>query len=261
MRGDCRSSAAGVPRLLSDVTAQLRSAGCVFAEEEAALLLGAAADDAELSALVARRVTGEPLEHLLGFVEFKGARYRLGPGVFIPRQRSALLVEEAVRRGGTRILDLCCGCGALGLAAHARLGGELVAVDISPAAIEYARANGVENALLGDLFAPLSDGYRHAFDLIIANAPYVPRASLAEMPRESRQFEPVATVDGGIDGMDVQRRVLTTAAEWLAPGGVLLTETSRAQENALAHEARRRGWTVSLVSDTDRGASILVAQR
>ena len=236
-------------------------AGCVFAEDEAALLLAAAADDAELVALLARRVAGEPLEHLVGFVEFRGTRYRVGRGTFIPRQRSALMVEEAIRRGGSMILDLCCGCGALGLAAQAELGGDLIATDISPGAVEYARANGVEKTYVGDLFEALPRSYQGRLDLIIANAPYVPSGSIAGMPRESRDHEPPVAVDGGPDGMEIQRRILRSAVPWLAPGGTLLTETSRAQEEALTEEARRLGWEVSLIVDADRAAHVLAAWR
>ncbi|WP_353707674.1 methyltransferase [Cellulosimicrobium sp. ES-005] len=84
---------------LDDLTARLRAAGCVFAEEEAALLAARADDDAHLDALVARRVAGEPLEHVLGYVDFHGLRVAVDPGVFVPRQRTALLVDEAVALG------------------------------------------------------------------------------------------------------------------------------------------------------------------
>lgn len=247
--------------MATDVVAALRAAGCVFAEQEAALLIEAAADEAHLADLVSRRAGGEPLEYLVGFVEFLGVRYRIRPGVFIPRQRSALLVEEAARRGGATILDLCCGCGALGLATQARIGGRLVAADVSPAAVDCARLNGVSDAHLGDLFDALPRSYLARFDLILANAPYVPTASVADMPRESRDHEPLTTVDGGSDGMEVQRRILRDAAAWLAPGGSLVTETSRQQAAMLADEARAFGWQPTMVADADRGAEILVVEQ
>src|SRR5919199_5716247 len=82
--------------LLDDVTARLRVAGCVFAEDEARLLLDAAADPAALEALVARRAGGEPLEQVLGWAEFCGLRIEVAPGVFVPRRRTGLVVREAV---------------------------------------------------------------------------------------------------------------------------------------------------------------------
>ncbi|MCO7275525.1 methyltransferase [Cellulosimicrobium cellulans] len=105
---------------LDDLAARLRAAGCVFAEDEAALLAARADDDAHLDALVARRVAGEPLEHVLGYVDFHGLRVAVDPGVFVPRQRTALLVDEAValgRRAGrlVRLPDGGTGGGAGGV--------------------------------------------------------------------------------------------------------------------------------------------------
>src|SRR6202012_5546089 len=102
----------------SDLVSRLRAAGCVFAEDEARLLRERAADLAELEALAARRIAGEPLEQVLGFVDFCGLRLPVAPGVFLPRPPRAYLVREAARRtaSGATVLDLCCGNGALGLA-------------------------------------------------------------------------------------------------------------------------------------------------
>ncbi len=125
-----------------DVVARLRAAGCVFAEEEAALLV---ADGRDLGVLVARRAAGEPLEQVLGWVAFGGLRVLLDPGVFVPRQRTGLLVEQAVALGGRVVVDLCCGAGAVGLAVAAGLGDvELVAADVDPVAVACARRNGVD---------------------------------------------------------------------------------------------------------------------
>ena len=92
------------------VVARLRAAGCVFAEEEARLLLAEAQSPAGLEALVRRRVAGEPLEHLLGWAEFCGLRIMVTPGVFVPRRRSELLVHEAATLAPSRavVVDLCC---------------------------------------------------------------------------------------------------------------------------------------------------------
>jgi release factor glutamine methyltransferase len=236
---------------------RLRAAGCVFAEEEAALLAESASGD-ELERLVVRRVAGEPLEQLLGFVDFCGRRFTLGPGVFVPRQRSALLVEEAVRLGGAVVLDLCCGCGALGLVVASRLGASLHAVDLDPAAVRCARRNGAD-ALLGDLFDPLPRALRGTVDLLLLNAPYVPTSAVAEMPPEAREHEPRLALDGGPDGMDVQRRVLAGAADWLSPTGHLLTETSTVQADRLAAAAAAYGFESRVVRDNELGATVLVA--
>ncbi|NBH09427.1 putative protein N(5)-glutamine methyltransferase, partial [Amycolatopsis sp. SID8362] len=120
----------------SSVISRLRAAGCVFAEDEAALLVDAATTAAELESLVARRVAGLPLEHLLGWAEFHGLRVRVRPGVFVPRHRTGFLVDVAVSLAPPDpvVLDLCCGSGALGAAfTAARRPRELHAADVEPA--------------------------------------------------------------------------------------------------------------------------------
>src|SRR6476469_7497898 len=119
------------------VVARLRAAGCVFAEDEARLLLTEAALPSELEAMVGRRVAGVPLEHVLGWAEFGGLRITVAPGVFVPRRRTELLVEEAVAltRPGAVVVDLCCGSGALGVPrALSENRAELHAADVDPAA-------------------------------------------------------------------------------------------------------------------------------
>ena len=99
---------------MPDIVSTLRNAGCVFAEDEARLLIEAAADPAELARLVERRVAGIPLEQLLGWAEFAGLRIVVEPGVFVPRRRTELLVAEAARRAPPHatVVELCCGSGA-----------------------------------------------------------------------------------------------------------------------------------------------------
>jgi len=128
----------------ADVVAALRTAGCVFAEEEAGLLVEAVRSPAELTSLVARRVAGEPLEHLLGWAEFCGLRIAVGPGVFVPRRRTELLVRLAapLLRPGDVVVELCCGAAAVATALAATVPGlALHAVDIEPAAVACARRN------------------------------------------------------------------------------------------------------------------------
>ncbi|PWU62047.1 putative protein N(5)-glutamine methyltransferase, partial [Micromonospora globispora] len=103
------------------LVSRLRAAGCVYAEDEAELLIAAAADSAEaLTDLVDRRVAGLPLEHLLGWAEFCGVRVAVHPGVFVPRGRTALLVSAAAAVAGPTpaVLDLCCGSGAAAVVLH-----------------------------------------------------------------------------------------------------------------------------------------------
>nr|WP_276611607.1 putative protein N(5)-glutamine methyltransferase [Cryptosporangium phraense] len=218
---------------------RLRAAGCVFAEDEAHLLVAAFRSPAELAARVGRRVAGVPLEHVLGWAEFCGLRISVDPGVFVPRHRTEFLVRQAAVRTppGAVVVDLCCGSGALGVAlAAATEGLELHAVDIDPAAVRSARRNVGPlggHVYRGDLYAPLPGRLRGRVDVLLANAPYVPTEEIRLLPPEARDHEHRVALDGGADGLDVLRRVIADAERWLAPAGVLLIEAGRHQAAAL----------------------------
>lgn len=291
----------------ASVVARLRAAGCVFAEDEAAVLLAAAGSVDELDALVERRAAGAPLEHVVGWAEFAGRRILVGPGVFVPRRRSEFLVSVAAGRGRARglgggatgiVVDLCCGTGALGLAVAAELTGldgasragreervgsaggagsagrpgvvsgrrghvELHAADLDPAAVACARRN-LEpvggRVYVGDLFDALPVGLRGRVDLLICNAPYVPTGDVAFLPSEARDHEPLVSLDGGLDGLTVLRRAAAGAPGWLAPGGVLLVETSDRQAAEMAGVMATAGLSPEVHSDEDSGATVVTGQ-
>ncbi len=248
---------------LSRLVGRLRAAGCVFAEEEAALLAGEA-NGAHLEGLVRRRVAGEPLEHVLGWAEFHGVRVRVDPGVFVPRRRTELLVREAVRRAapGAVVVDLCCGSGALAAAMlQARQDLNVYAVDVDPVAVRCARRNlPGDRVLEGDLYAPLPRRLLGSVDLVVVNAPYVPTDEISLMPSEARDHEARVALDGGTDGLDIHRRVAAHATEWLAPLGHLLVETSARQARATADAFSRNRLTAEVVLDQDLGATVVVGQ-
>ncbi|MDP9431109.1 MAG: putative protein N(5)-glutamine methyltransferase [Actinomycetota bacterium] len=263
-----RPSRNGVlPEDPAPLVARLRAAGCVFAEEEAAALLAAATGRVPLAALVARRISGEPLELVLGWTGFCGLEVAVEPGVFVPRQRTALLVEQAVAllRRSSRppvVVDLCCGSGAVGLAVAGALGGvELHAADVDPVAVRCARRNLAPaggQVHQGDLFSALPAGLRGRVDLLAVNAPYVPSEAVALMPPEARDHEPRAALDGGPDGAEVQRRVAAGARRWLAPDGILLVETSARQAPLTAAAVEGGGLHAVVVRDDERDATVVV---
>ncbi|MGW5517930.1 putative protein N(5)-glutamine methyltransferase [Nocardia africana] len=257
------------------VVAALRRAGCVFAEEEAALLRQAASSPGELSALVARRADGIPLEHLVGWADFRGVRVALDPGVFVPRQRTAFLIDEALERTAARpgdrrtVVDMCCGSGALGLAATTalRAGGvdvELVAADIDSAAVACARRNleplGAQ-VFQGDLFAALPGELIGRVDLLLANTPYVPTAMIAQMPPEARDHEPRTALDGGADGLDVLRRVADAAGRWLSMGGWVLVEIATGQIDTATAIVAAAGLRPAIAESSDYGATVVCGTR
>jgi release factor glutamine methyltransferase len=249
------------------IVAALRAAGCVFAEDEARLLAAAATTPRELRLMLDRRVAGEPLEHIVGWVDFCGLRVAVDAGVFVPRQRTRLLVREAaaVARPGATVVDLACGCGAVGMAVAARVEGiELHAADIEPAAVAVARRN-LEpmggRVYAGDLFEALPDRLRGRIDVLVANVPYVPSDAVRLMPPEARDHEPLVALDGGVDGLDVLRRLAAGAPSWLAPGGHLLVEAGEAQAKEAVDVLERAGFAARSVTDDDLGATAVVAVR
>ena len=255
----------GVSR--SAIVARLRSAGCVFAEDEAELLIAAAGTPAELTAMVDRRVSGLPLEQVVGWADFCGLRIAVEPGVFVPRRRTEFLVRQAIAIAPPQpiIVDLCCGSGAVGAALAAALHpAELHAADIDPVAVRCARRNigpAGGHVYAGDLFAPLPADLRGRVGILAANVPYVPTAEVSLLPAEARLHEPRVALDGGGDGLDILRRVAAEAALWLAEGGSLLAETTRRQEKAACDTARRGGLVPRVAHSPELAASVLIASK
>lgn len=249
------------------IVERLRAAGCVFAEEEADILVGSAQTPAALRDMVERRVAGLPLEHVVGWVEFCGLRIAIDPGVFVPRRRTELLVRRAVAltAPGATVVDLACGCGALGLAVARLVGGvELHAVDIQPAALRCVRRNLAAvggRVYAGDLYEPLPARLRGRARLVVANVPYVPTGALALLPPEARDHEPRVALDGGPDGLDVLRRVAAGAPGWLAPGGHLLVETGEDQVAAALAAFAGAGLVPALARDEALGATVVIGRR
>jgi release factor glutamine methyltransferase len=251
---------AGTLRAAED---RLAAAGLATARQDAEVLLARALGTTRLGlytsggcpvpapgsavfeALVARRARHEPIQYLLGEVEFCGLALGLGPGVFIPRPETEGLVERALALGppeGATVLDLCTGSGAVACALAARRPGWTVwAVERAEQAAECARANvrrlGLDGRVRvreGDLFGPLAGAApAGAVDLVVANPPYLAAPVLPALPVEVRDWEPREALDGGPDGLAVIRRLLALAPEWLRPGGGLLAEIGEDQGEAV----------------------------
>lgn len=282
----------------SAVIARLRAAGCVFAEDEAQLLISAARTPADLAAMVDQRVAGLPLEHIIGWAEFCGLRIAVDPGVFVPRRRTEFLVRQAIALargaacglreagqgteateagGGTGgesaagqapplvIVDLCCGSGAVGVALAAALDPvELHAADVDHVAVTCARRNVVAaggQVHEGDLYAPLPATLRGRVGLLIANVPYIPTEAITLLPAEARLHEPRIALDGGADGLDVLRQVAAAAPLWLAPGGHLLVETSDRQAPQAAEAFAESGLNPQMADCEELDATVIIGTR
>jgi release factor glutamine methyltransferase len=252
------------PSSRDSVVVALRAAGCVFAEDEAELILATARTAAEAAEMVARRVAGLPLELVVGWAEFRGLRITVDPGVFVPRRRTEFLVEQALARAPEAgvVVDLCCGTGAVGAALAAGLGRvELHAADIDPAAVRCARGNVAAaggHVHQGDLFDALPGELRGRVGILAANVPYVPSDEIGLLPPEARAHEPLVALDGGADGLDVLRRVAAGAPRWLAPGGCVLVETSRHQAPTALDAFERNGLTAHVAVSEELYAHVVI---
>ena len=259
---------ARVRALLADGVRTLRAAGLATARQDAEWLLAeelgvrrldlytdppavGAAAARRYAAALARRAAHEPLQHLLGWEEFRGLRFGVGPAVLIPRPETELLVEWALEfvPPGATVCDLGTGSGCVAAAiATARPDARVLAVEVSAAARAVAARNLAALGLAarvtvlgGDLFEPLA-GWAGAVDLIVANPPYIPTGALPALPAEVRAWEPRRALDGGSDGMAVSRRIIAGAPGVLAGGGALALEIGEGQAPPLAATMRARGF-------------------
>ncbi|WP_433478617.1 putative protein N(5)-glutamine methyltransferase [Spirillospora sp. CA-142024] len=252
------------PLTESAIVSRLRAAGCVFAEDEAQLILSTARTGADASAMVERRAAGEPLEHVLGWAWFCGLRIAVEPGVFVPRRRTEFLVRRAHALAPPEavVLDLCCGSGALGAALVSGLEEfALHSADIEPASVRCARRNIAPFGGLayeGDLFEPLPDALRGRVDVLLCNVPYVPTGEVGLLPAEARDHEPRVALDGGPDGLDVLRRVTAEAPRWLAPHGRLLFETSERQVADAVAAVEQGGLSAVVATSEEFDATVIV---
>ncbi|WP_199549260.1 putative protein N(5)-glutamine methyltransferase [Streptomyces sp. N35] len=242
---------------------RLRAAGCVFAEEEAELLMDAASSPEGLESMAVRRIAGEPLEQVVGWAEFAGLRILLDPGVFVPRRRTEFLVSVALGLPlgpAPVVVDLCCGSGAVGAALLSALPGcDLYAADIEPAAVACARRNLPPSPVYeGDLFAPLPAGLGGRISVLAANVPYVATSDIPFLPAEARDHEPLSALDGGDDGLAVARRVAQGAREWLAPGGHVLIEATEAQVPLAERAFTDAGLSARVAVDEEWEARVVV---
>ncbi|MCH5584810.1 putative protein N(5)-glutamine methyltransferase [Shimazuella sp. AN120528] len=249
------------------VAAQLRNAGCVFAEEEAKLLLEAAQDESGLIKMVQQRASGLPIEHVIGWSEFCGHRIAVDKGVFVPRKRTEFLVEQAVKlaKNGDIILDLCCGSGALGIVVAASLDEyQLYASDLDPKAVQCARKNVTPvggKVYEGDLFSPLPDYLQGRVNILLANTPYVPTDAIEFLPAEAREYEAWMALDGGEDGLEIQRRVASVAPLWLAPNGLLFVESSEQQALQTAEIFIQNELHPQIVRCNDLDATVVIGMK
>lgn len=215
---------------------------------------------AEYEALVARRASREPLQHITGSAPFYRLELSVGPGVFVPRPETELLVEEALKvlnaraksasgtesaTGALRIVDLCTGSGAIAAAIKSELpNAQVFAVELSEEAIPYTRKNleplGV-HLVQGDALTALPE-LAGTFDAVLSNPPYIPPANVPADPEAALHDPDMALYGGGEDGMQMPSAIAARAFELLAPGGLFIMEHDDTQEEAVAELLTRIGF-------------------
>jgi release factor glutamine methyltransferase len=219
---------------------------------------------ARIRRTIERRVKGEPLQYIVGHVEFLGMKIYVGKGVLIPRPETELLAEEAIEtisKGGAtpperasshhpplQVLDLCTGSGCIALSiAKAFPEAKIHGTDVSKAALRFAKknaeANGLRNVtfLKGSLFEPLPEDA--VFDLIVSNPPYIISSDIAGLQREIRDWEPVKALNGGKDGLDFYRKIFAQAGRYLRRGGIILCELGFGQSVEVSTMAKGSGFS------------------
>ena len=213
--------------------------------------------------MITRRAAGEPVQLITGYAVFRGLQIEARPGVFVPRDSTEYLAEQAVRRlrGRRRpvAVDLATGGGAVALAiANEVPGARVFGTDISLAAVRVARENAELLRLRatfakGDLFGGLPKDLDGRVDVITLHPPYVARDELRELPAEIRRFEPVHTLsDRSPDGLGLVGRAAAEGPRWLKAGGWLLIEVSPDRARSVASVLRRNGFA-DVRSTMDRG--------
>ena len=216
--------------------------------------------------MVERRASGEPVQLIKGFAVFRGMEIQSLPGVFVPRDSTEFLAEQAIRRLRRRrrpiAVDVATGGGTVALAiANEVRGVRVFGTDIAKDAIRVARRNAELLRLratfaVGDLFEALPASLAGAVDVITLHPPYVAKAELRELPEEIRRFEPVHTLtDQSVDGLGLVGRTAEEAGEWLKPGGWLLIEVSPDRARAVGAVLRGHGFR-EVRSTVDRGFKV-----
>lgn len=252
--GKRRLTASGIAEAELDAKYLLEAASGIAAQSLLASLdsLVSAEVTASYEKLLERRISREPLQHILGEWEFMGYSFSVSPSALIPRQDTGLLVETALKNlsAGARILDLCTGTGCVLLSILANASNCIgLGADISEAALDLARVNEERIRMqcakeinvswkTSDLFQDITE----TFDIIVANPPYIPTAEIPSLMPEVSDFEPRIALDGGKDGLHYLYEIIHQARKHLDPHGQLFLEIGYDQADSVAEKMRSEGY-------------------
>lgn len=228
----------------------LHQAGIPHAEREARWLLdGVAAEN--LESALSRRIAGEPLSRILGHQEFWGLNFQLSPDTLDPRIDTETLIQAALDRfpgnPPRRILDIGTGTGCILISLlHEWPGATGVATDLSAGALDTARRNAQLNGVADRAEFVQTDwvaGIQGPFDLILSNPPYIPTGVIPNLDENVQNYDPILALDGGMDGLDAYRSILTEIKNLLAPGGLALFEIGYDQAESMPRIVEDSGAT------------------
>ena len=238
----------------SNLANRLRAAGVENAAFESRIFLKHAGDD--LETMIERRLSGEPLNRVLGYAEFYGLDFELSPDTLDPRQDTELLVDLALERftgndRGLRVLDLGTGTGCIIISVLKTLSKATgVATDLSAGALEIATKNARKHGADDRITFVQSDWCQKVggtFDLILSNPPYIDRGIIPNLAKNVRNYDPILALDGGDDGMDAHKIILTETKKMLNPGGVILLEIGYDQAEKIARLVENIGATLTRI--------------
>lgn len=208
--------------------------------------------------LLVRRIGHEPVALIVGRREFWSMEFMVSPASIIPRPDSETLIEAAVaafgdRRQPTKIIDLGTGTGCLLLALLQEFPTAFgIGVDLAPDAAALAKANATRLGLRSRsafLVGDWTEAISGSFDLVISNPPYIPGPEVATLMPEVAHYEPRLALDGGPDGYDAHRTILSDLNRLLEPNGIAILELGRGQANYVSYLAREAGFQASFRMD------------
>ncbi len=216
----------------------------------------AVADEAvkDVEHMLDRRLSGEPLQYILGEAEFMSLKFEVNPSTLIPRADTETLVETVIEEIGkkqVRLLDIGTGTGCVGISiAHYSKAGVTLA-DISREALETAKRNALLNNVTADflkidILNEVPDG---EFDVIVSNPPYIETEVIKTLQREVKDHEPFSALDGGADGLEFYRRIVSIAPSLLAENGLLAFEIGYNQGKAVSELMEKDFESVKIIKD------------
>jgi release factor glutamine methyltransferase len=226
------------------------------------------------NALIQQRLHGAPMQYLTGEQEFFGLPFRVTPDVLIPRPETEHLVEAAIARlqqqPAPRIADVGTGSGAIAVAlAHALPHAEIVALDISPAALRVAAQNAHHNGVAerirfveSDLLLAVAESYEVSFDAIVSNPPYIALSERSSLSIEVREYEPAQALFAGPTGLEFYQRLIPTAHPLLVSGGWLIMEIGHGQRDAIRALLQDQAWdAVEFIPDLQSIPRVALARK